>query len=105
MMKPANYVKLTAFGPPQLSDNDAVSLPPHSRRKTCAVSWVFPFTGKVSGAEALAAAQAKRAELRELFPDLAEDAFQLATFRASPLRGVPVIGVNIRPYAGAEAAE
>jgi hypothetical protein len=49
MNKPANYVKLVAFGPPEISDADAVSLSPHARRKTCAVSWVYPFTGKVEG--------------------------------------------------------
>jgi hypothetical protein len=103
--KPANYVKLVAFGPPEISDAEAVSLSPHARRKTCAVSWVYPFTGKVEGVQALDRAQRKRAALREAFPDLTEGAFQLSTFKTSPLRGVPVVGVSIRPYFGAEAAE
>lgn len=103
--KPANYVKLVAFGPPELSDADAVSLSPHKHRKLCAISWVFPFTGKVEGVQALGAAQRKRAELREAHPDLTEDSFQLSTFKPSVLRGVPVMGVSVRRYLGAEAAE
>jgi hypothetical protein len=107
--KPANYVKLTAFGPSELYDSDAVSLPPtRDRQQPCAVSWVYPFTGKVEGAVALAQAQAKRAELAAAFPDLPfDDAFQLSTFKSSPLRGVPVQGVSVRrlPLEIQEAAE
>ena len=103
--KPANYVKLVAFGPPELSDADAVSLSPHRHRKLCSVSWVYPFSSKVEGVQALGAAQRKRAELREAHPDLSPEAFQLSTFKPSQLRGVPVQGVSVRRYLGAEAAE
>lgn len=104
--KPSNYVKLVAIGPRSLFDSDAVSIAPDKRRPLCCVSWVFPFTSKVEGVQALGAAQRKRAELREAHPDLnEEDAFQLSTFKTSSLRGVPVQGVSVRRYVGAEAAE
>lgn len=103
--KPANYLKLTAFGPPSLHDSEAISIAPNPLRKDCAVSWVFPFTGTVEGKLALVAAQRKRDELADAFPNMSADAFQLSTFKTSPLRGVPVQGVSVRRYLGAEAAE
>lgn len=103
--KPSNYVKLVAIGPRSLFDSEAVSIAPDKRRALCCVSWVFLFTGKVEGVQALGAAQRKRAELREAHPDLSEDVFQLSTFKTSSLRGVPVQGVSVRRYVGAEAAE
>ena len=103
--KPANYVKLTAFGPPALHDSDAISIAPDPRKQECAVSWVYPFSGTVEGKLALVAAQRKREELTSGFPNLPEGSFQLSTFKPSPLRGVPVQGVSVRQYLGAEAAE
>src|SRR5690242_12003757 len=94
--KPANYVKLTAFGPADLHDSDAVSIAPNRARVDCSVSWIFTFTGKVEGTQALSAAQRKRDELAAAFPNLSADAFQLSTFKSSPLRGVPVQGVSVR---------
>lgn len=95
--KPANYVKLTAFGPADLHDSEAVSIAPNrARTDQCAVSWVYPFTSKVEGVLALTAAQAKRQELADAFPHLSADAFQLSTFKPSMLRGVPVQGRSVR---------
>lgn len=102
--RPANYVKLTAFGPAELHDSDAVSMAPNRNRKDCSVSWVFPFSSKTEGVSALGAAQRKRQDLADLFPSLSADAFQLSTFKPSPLRGVPVQGVSVRRLV-LEAAE
>jgi hypothetical protein len=104
--KPANYVKLTAFGPPELHDSEAVSIAPNRARKDgCAVSWVYPFSSKVEGVLALTRAQAKRQEIADKFPALSPDALQLSTYKSSSLRGVPVQGVSIRPMVFEGVAE
>ena len=82
-MQPNNYVKLSLF----------------THAPFRAESFVFPFRGP--GHEALAAAQALRAQLRAVSP---ESVFQVCTFKPSALRGVPVVGETLRGLALVEAA-
>jgi hypothetical protein len=90
-MKPNNYVKLYVRNA-LLIDADCVAKS----------TWVFPFGG--DGKAALRAAQEQRANLRNLFPELSAEAFQLSTFAPSSLRGVPVVGEVIRALEIVEAA-
>lgn len=88
-----NYVKLYVRAPGMtLHDGETV------RGST----WLFPFGG--SGKAALKAAQEKRVTVRDLFPDIPAEAFQLSTFAPSGLRGVPVVGEPIRALSVVEAA-
>ena len=90
-MQANNYVKLFVRGV-VLMDADCVAKS----------TWVFAFGG--DGKAALRAAQAQRANLRTLFPELSAESFQLSTFAPSALRGVPVVGEPIRELKIVEAA-
>lgn len=91
--KSGNYLKLTAHGPTSLYDESAASRAPNRALSSCTVSWVWPCATPGECKIALAAAQAKRKELRDAEPELSPEAFQLSTWRPSTLRGVPVVGV------------
>ena len=105
--KTANYVKLTAVGPAELHDSEAISVAPSRvRQDGCVVSWIWTFSNKTEAVLALTKAQRKRQELADALPQLSADAFQLSTFKSSTLRGVPVQGVSVRRMVlEAEAAQ
>lgn len=90
-MKATNYLKLSVRSAVSLHDFESVNIKPRLPRETVA-TWVWPFKSRAEGLAALKAAQDKRAELREARPEMGADAFQLATWLPSGLRGVGLVG-------------
>src|SRR6187402_2293496 len=107
-MQPNNYLKLSVRAPVPLHDAESVRQAPSSDQwpllphgygynglgdvRLFVTSWVFPFNtdSRASAIAALEAAQAKRKLLRTKHFSLVPEAFQLASFEPSGLRGVPV---------------